>query len=298
MDALYQKKDEIKQIKTRIDTLDNTLFNHNIIQNREITPNTISIVMTASNRSKQTYFTLQSIMNSGWPDIHIILVDDSTHDPITVDNLQQFPFYIDFININRTNKCWHNPVVNYNLGFKFIKGKYLIVQNAEVAHVGQICADIVNNIKDNNYFVYDVVASSNYESNEKIYQLNLNYDNTVNRADLYLMWYQGRGHRCLNLHFLTAMTTKTFMDLVQGFSYDYTFGSDFDDDDFLLKIRAAGIQIVNRFHDIHKMHGIHLYHGTSRTWNVNVPHNEPIFKVKKLIYNRTGSYFSFYNELL
>ena len=39
--------------------------------------------MTVSNRSNQTYFTLQTIQNSSYKAIQLIIVDDSDKDPIT-----------------------------------------------------------------------------------------------------------------------------------------------------------------------------------------------------------------------
>jgi hypothetical protein len=291
MELMYKNIEQIRAIKKRVESLDPALFNHVIIDNKPITPNTITIVMTASNRSTQTYFTLNTIKHGGWEDIHVVIVDDSTHDPIEISKLQELPFYIDLVQINRNNKCWHNPVVNYNLGFQFIKGKYLIIQNAEVAHVGEICADVAKNITDSTYFVYDVAASNGFNSNNAIYNMDLKYSNTAHQSNLYSIWYQARGHRCFNLHFLTAITVDTFRELVKGFSYDYSFGADYDDNDFILKIIAANITISNRFHDIHFMHGIHLYHNMSfNTWNVNVPYNDIIYNQKKQEYDINNRY--------
>jgi glycosyltransferase involved in cell wall biosynthesis len=106
--------------------------------NIPITAETISIVMTACNRSKQTYFTLQTIQNSSHKAIQIILVDDSDAEPITKEELEKYPFYIDFISIKMQNKKWVNPVVNYNIGFEYIRGSKVVIQNAEVCHVGDV----------------------------------------------------------------------------------------------------------------------------------------------------------------
>jgi glycosyltransferase involved in cell wall biosynthesis len=94
--------------------------------------------MTACNRSKQTYFTLQTIQNSSHKAIQIILVDDSDSDPIAKEELEKYPFYIDFISIKMQNKKWVNPVVNYNIGFEYIRGSKVVIQNAEVCHVGDV----------------------------------------------------------------------------------------------------------------------------------------------------------------
>ena len=46
----------------------------------------------------------------GAADHNVIIVDDSTNDPIKKEVLETYPFYIDFITINRENKKWHNPL--------------------------------------------------------------------------------------------------------------------------------------------------------------------------------------------
>jgi hypothetical protein len=164
MENVLKNKQHIFEIKTKVENKDPELFLHSSIINNTIDENTITIVMAASNRSKQTYFTLKTIMNSKYKNLQIIMVDDSDIDPIDINYLkeQEYPYYIDLIKINRENKKWHNPLVNYNIGFQFIQGKKLIIQNAEVCHIGDVLDFMNANINDNNYYVFDVKASLNY----------------------------------------------------------------------------------------------------------------------------------------
>ena len=287
---IKKNKDNIFDIKKKVENLDNSLFTHYNINNHKITDKTISIVMTSSNRSKQTYMTLDTIKKSKYPDIHIIIVDDSDVDPIKQEELYKYPFHIDFISINRSNKKWHNPVVNYNIGFKFIKGVKVIIQNAEVCHIGDVLAYMSNNtILDNNYYVFDVKASKSFDANDIIYKSNTNTTDIYKNDDLYSMWYQGRSRIC-NYHFLTGMTRNTF-DLIKNFSYDYAFGSAYDDDDFLLKIKSKNINIVNLFQDDYNIGGIHLYHESStKTWDKDIDNNNILFNKKLDYYNQNKIY--------
>ncbi len=290
---MQRNRDNILKIKAQVNALDSSLFSHHVISNNSITDGTISIVMTASNRSKQTYFTLDTIAKSSIKNIHLVIVDDSVHDPITVKKLGTYPFSIDFIQINRANKYWHNPCVNYNIGFKFIKGSKVIIQNAEVCHIGDICAHVANQVNDGEYHVFDAAAVHNLECNEMIYNSSGTYDELVKRNELYFMWYQGRSRIC-NYHFCTALTKNTF-DKVNEFSYDYAFGSDYDDDDFLLKVIASECTIKNIFNDEYNIMGIHLYHvRAQQSWNPNsVEANKSILDTKKRHYNDTGKYIDF-----
>ena len=72
--------DTAEKLKSIVETLNTEYFTHTVINNNNINNCKISIIMTCSNRSKQTYFTLKTISDSKNKDIHIILVDDSDND--------------------------------------------------------------------------------------------------------------------------------------------------------------------------------------------------------------------------
>ena len=92
MDSLLFYKNLILDLKLKVENNHGDLYNHINISNHEIGPETISIIMTSHNRSCQVYFTLQTIAKSVIKDVHIVLVDDSTTDPIDINILYNFPF--------------------------------------------------------------------------------------------------------------------------------------------------------------------------------------------------------------
>ena len=142
MQSLLANKKNILKLIDKVENFDNSLFAHYNIPNITIYDDTISIIMTSCNRSKQVYYTLKTIEKCTFKNIQVILVDDSDIDPIKKEELDKYPFYIDFIVIKKENKNWINPVINYNIGFKFIKGGNIILQNAEVCHVGDVISYI------------------------------------------------------------------------------------------------------------------------------------------------------------
>jgi hypothetical protein len=296
MQTLIQNKEKYFILKDKVINNDISMFSHYVIKNIELDEKTISIIMTSSNRSKQTYHTLKTIQNSSYKNIQLIIVDDSTHDPIQMDILETFPFYIDFFNINRQNKDWINPVVNYNIGFNFVKGSYVIIQNAEVCHVGDVIQYLIDNAQDNNYYVFDVKAINNMESNEEIYQIKQLDTSIYQRENLFLMWYQHKTFN-RNLHFLTGMTYSTFKK-INGFSYDYSLTIDYDDNDFILRIFSKHIKINNISNDIFNIGGIHLYHvNAHQSWLVNCESNNILYKKKEEYYNKSGYYIDVTNNL-
>ena len=242
----------------------------------------ITIVMTASNRSKQTYKTLDTISNSKSKNIQVIVVDDSKDDKIDHNILKSYDFTIDFIQILQDKKCWYNPVINYNIGFQHIKGRYVVIQNAEVCHVGDVLDFIKNNLTINKYFVFDVRQSASYYTNNEIFKYKELDISIYNNQSLFEQsaWYQSANHNNRALHFLTATDIDTFKR-IGGFSYDYTFGDSYDDDDFLLKIRKLGVDVISFDNRVSGCGGIHLYHTRPYdAWARNIPSNIEIFNAK------------------
>lgn len=293
MQTLLANKDKIFELKKKVEGKDASLGDHVVIPNIPINAETISIVMTACNRSRQTYFTLQTIQNSSHKSIQVILVDDSDSDPIMKEELEKYPFYIDFISIKRQNKNWINPVINYNIGFGYIKGSRVVIQNAEVCHVGDVLGYMGSQITSNNYYICDVKAVKSSAKNDIIYMNNMNTTDIYKNDSLFGIWYQGR-ERIVNYHFLSGMTIDTF-NKIKNFSYDYTMGISYDDDDFLLKIIANNIHIVNLFHDEYNFGGIHLWHNSNiKKIRKKIESNENIFIKKKEDYEERGEYIDFY----
>lgn len=291
MQSMVKNAAKIFEIKERVFKRDPLLFNKTVIDNCPVEP-TISIVMTSSNRSSQTYFTLETISKSSVKGIHVVIVDDSNADPLEVDELRKYPFLIDFIQIRRENKCWHNPLVNYNIGFQHIRAAKTIIQNAEVCHVGDVLR-IANEVQEGQYYVFDCAATNSYDANDKLYaDGSVIYPSTIERKFLFRQWYQSRDVNN-QYHFLTAISTETLCK-VGGFPYDCTFGSAFDDNDLLLKIKCLGIDVINKFHDIYGACGIHLFHGLSlENWDSKAENNWPIFYCKEWYLKKKGKYLEF-----
>ena len=295
MKSLLANKYAIFEIKKKVEQKDASLSDHISIPNIPITGETISIVMTACNRSKQTYFTLQTIQNSTHKAVQVIIVDDSDADPITKEGLKKYPFYIDFISIKTKNKKWVNPVVNYNIGFEYIKGSKVVIQNAEVCHVGDVLGYMGSQMILDNYYICDVRAAivprniekKSFIANENIYKSNTNTIEIYKNYSLFGQWYQCR-EKLVNFHFLTGMTLSTF-NKIKNFSYDYTMGLSFDDNDFLLKIISNNIQIKNLFHDEYFFGGIHLWHNKS-IFGKKIKSNGDLYFKKNDYFIKKGKY--------
>jgi glycosyltransferase involved in cell wall biosynthesis len=290
MQSLLKNKDEIFQLIDAVKQCSSKYFNHIVIENTPINEQTISIIMTASNRSEQTYYTLDTFARSTFKSIQVIIVDDSDTDPITEDRLRKYPFYIDFIKVKRHAKTWHNPCVNYNVGFQHVKGSKVIIQNAEVCHVGDVLQYTADNVNELAYHVFDVVASNGFASNKRIHEYGTDSLKILEHAYLFQgIWYQGV-HRNAKYHFLTAMPRAIF-DIIGGFSYDYSYGCSYDDNDFLLRIESKNIPIKSLFHNEIGVMGIHQYHVFApNSWDKGKEVCDTLLKSKVVHYKTTNIY--------
>ena len=75
---------------------------------------------------------------------------------------------------------------------------------------------------------------------------------------------------------------------IKRFSYDYAFGVDYDDNDFLLKIISKNIIIKNLFYDKYYLGGIHLFHKLFNRGNIE-SNKKFIFK-KNDVMLKSGEY--------
>jgi glycosyltransferase involved in cell wall biosynthesis len=275
----------IHRAHTVVQTLDPNYYDLTIISpcvSNERDNYDISIVMTTYNRSRQTYYTLYSLEQSAIKRVQVIIVDDSTTDPIDIFLLKHFNLTIYYLKLK--NKFWINPCVNYNFGFQFVKAPKMIIQNAEVCHIGDVMALVHDKILDQEYLVFDV---NNLSQHQTLYDSEPTYENVMAKE---LMWYQHHQTYNRKLHFLTAITTSTF-DRIKGFDYDFCMGSWYDDNELVWRIEAHNIQIVTVPHTNGIM-GTHQWHiSSSNDWDRNVIKNEELFRIKCEYFKRHQRFF-------
>ncbi|QKF94633.1 glycosyl transferase family 2 [Fadolivirus algeromassiliense] len=252
---LLQNYKTLYRINDLLNKGDDNIFIHKVINEHIIDNNTISIMMASSDRSKQTYFTLETISKSSYKNIQIILVDDSTNDPVDPNIIKKYGMHIELITIK--NKFWSNPCVNYNIGFKYIRGNFIIIQNAEVCHVGDVLDYVINNVKDNEYYAFNVGALSDMKTNEELYKIkDMTSDNYTKIVNLIAIWYRHHKYNGVFWHFLVSMTKKTF-DMFGGFDIDYALGILYDDVEFEFRVKNTNLKLINAPENII---GIHQWH--------------------------------------
>jgi GT2 family glycosyltransferase len=222
--------------------------------------------------------------------VQVIIVDDSTFDLVQPTILQTYGVHIELIIIR--NKFWVNPGINYNIGFKYIRGAKVIIQNAEVCHVDDVINYVANNINDNEYHSFNVCALPDIGANDLLYEIDMIYSNYKQIVNLSNQWYQHPEHRNAYYHFLVALTRDTF-NKVGGFDIDFGLGIEWDDVEFVYRVRNSGIKLVNVLGPVM---GVQLWHTQSSSGSKsNHMNNKYIFERKKDYFNNNNKFLNLTN---
>lgn len=253
----------------------------------------ITIVMTTHDRKEQTLYTLNSFLQSEYKKIKVVIVDDSIEGYMTEEELK-FPFEITYITIENDKKKWINPCVNYNIGFNEAKSEKIIIQNGEICHIGDVIKYVSENLNDNNYLVFDVVAIKSLKCNRQLYNLGYRYDN-VSRNLHYIMssCYQDKekNHR---FNFLCAITNRNITSM-NGFDYSFAYGS-WSDDEFIYRIRnIIKLEHLSIDNNIHKIFGCHQWYKSDSESDLYlnmdlVIYNKNLFEQKKIYFETHGQW--------
>lgn len=303
-------KSNLPAIRKARALVEEKIVNHNFYDHYEINTKptdeeTVEIVMTSSDRSVQVYFTLETFKVSNYKNIHVVLVDDSTSDHLDTNMLASYDIHIDLIIIK--SKCWLNPLVNYNIGFQYLKnGGKVIIQNGEVCHLGDVIQYVHLNHKKGDYLAFDVRNLPDFDEvlwltsqKDRIgYHLFEEYLERQRRYNKHTHdWYQHYENRNAYFHFLIAVDREDF-NKIKGFDYDFTASPCYDDDQLVYHaLEVLKLNPVNVKNDEVKIIGVHQWHVHKFYWNneiaSRIPRNQQLFEFKKNYHKRTGIWYDF-----
>ena len=219
----------------------------------------ISIAMAYKNRKMQLIKTLESIESQSYKDIEVIIVDDASDPEQKVADLQlRFPF-LTVVTVEANP--YKNPCIVYNAAFSMCSGEVVIIQNPECLHVGELIQSVAENIDDSRYLSYacynlleKYVEEFYNTENKKDFILSLPQEFNQDNGDE-ITWYNHSHYRKVDFHFTTAITRKN-LESINGFDERYKYGMEFDDNEFLDRIKRKGLEIVN----IDDPFSVHQYH--------------------------------------
>jgi hypothetical protein len=265
----------------------------------------ISIIIGYYNRKKQLFYTLKTINNSLYKNIEIIIVDDCSDNPKDILNNSDFDIFnmnIKLISIKTYEKTWINPCIGYNIGIRESTGDIIIIQNAEVCHIGDCITYVVNNLNKNNWLTFNCYGLNNFKDNDYIYSNNNNdiykYINQIwKEKDNYSIipggnntfkntvggWLNHFVFHFVAYHYFGAIFKDDLLNKMNGgFDIDYANGICFDDNDFIKRLIFNNFEFkINTFSESEPF-VIHLFHEKS---NSLIKNKEEKWNNNKKIYN-------------
>lgn len=208
----------------------------------------ISIVMAYYNRLPLLEYTLKTINMTKYDKkkIEVIIVDDGSDESHIIPEYN-YEYHIKVIRIDPKDKQHINSCVPYNIGFKNATGDIIIIQNPEVCHIGDIISNVVDSVQNGLYLTYTCVNFPVENYNEWLHE-RYNALSDINHVKTFVktlqnihgnntqVWYNHPIYRAANYHFLSAIM-KSDLDKLGGFDERYAYGSGYDDDEFLFRIK-------------------------------------------------------------
>lgn len=254
----------------------------------------ISIVMTAYNRKKQLLFTLETINKSIYKNIEIIIVDDCSVDSERFDTEQYRSDYensvfnalnITIIRINSDEKTWVNPCIGYNMGLKHATGDIIIIQNAEVCHIGDCISYVADHLMKGDWLTLNCYGLGNFEQNAlitQIYKMNDSvydyiksiHNNHIGGSALFMDnpqgWLNYYTHFFTAYHYFGAIYRDDLLTKMNGgFCEEYKDGTCCDDNDFIKYLIYNKFRFTTTVFDDRHPFVIHQYHEKCNTFGSN-----------------------------
>ncbi len=225
----------------------------------------VSVVVPTYRRPGQLRVCLEALAKQTLPGSwEVIVVDDgsSSDHIIQSHHLKRFSFSIKVIRVDPGSKTWINPVIPFNLGISHARGEWIILQNPEVCHVGDVCAYVAK--ADPRLYHVMRVWAMNKNSSIKDYRGVIigKHGNPYKLAIARCTpkrwkgrWYSTPKSPRRAYHFCVAIH-RTALNRIGGFNPAMAKGIWYDDDEFLLRVRrVARVVFVGA-----PVMGVHQWH--------------------------------------
>jgi len=203
----------------------------------------VSVAIQHYNRKHLLINTLNSIQQTAVnkDDIEIIIVDDASVEEHSVETISELYPDLDIkvFSFKPEEKWWICPVIPINKGIAMATGDAIVLLCAECMFVGDILLDVQTRLTPNTYFSYATLAINADDTNRIS---SMSYDEILS-IPFGGNWYQHSGARNACYNFCSAIMKSDMLEL-GGFDERYGYGAAYGDDDFVLRLKRKGMNIV------------------------------------------------------
>lgn len=276
-----QRSREIFSVKKWAQTMHQYFQKHQKIPKaaRAKHPDTVSIVMTYFDRFEQIKQTLRTIEETAYPKdrIEVLCFDDRSEIEPLIINTTKFTFQLKLFygKKDRDSKIL-NSSYSYNCILGFATGKYIILQNSECMHIGDIISKSVKTLQAEPMTLLsfpcfatgkESVSKKFFDARKEPTQLKSLVENTwsdlsvLHYPDELKGWYNEITFRPQALHFCNAFDRET-LHTVGFFDSRFVHFLGFDDNDYAERFMFHhGINIIIPGHEEYHLFVVHQYHG-------------------------------------
>jgi glycosyltransferase involved in cell wall biosynthesis len=101
---------------------------------------------------------LYSFSKSAHKNFEVIIVDDASNEDNRIEGaiaLGQYDFPIKIVTIKPSEKTWLNPSAAYNIGVTYATKQIVVMQNAEVAFIGDVLSYIARHLNPKDWMTFN-----------------------------------------------------------------------------------------------------------------------------------------------
>jgi glycosyltransferase involved in cell wall biosynthesis len=261
----------------------------------------ISIVIAYYNRKSQLLFTLESFKKSEYFNFEVIIVDDNSEEDQRVNSyleISEYDFKIKVITIEEHEKTWINPSVAYNIAVTHATKDIVILQNAEVCHVGDVISYVAKHLKPNDWLTFNCYGLGEHSTNEVYRSNQLGYQtivsasqniggNSVGQVDS-SGWLNHYDKFFVAYHYCGAIYRNDLLGKMEGgFSKDFENLVGGDDDEFVKRLIYKDFKFKIPEFKASLPFVVHLYHEKSKP--VADYDKEMTLKTRKVLFDKFES---------
>jgi GT2 family glycosyltransferase len=234
-----------------------------------------TVLIPTFNRDELLKFGLRSISTQGLPDLEILVLNEGPDNEVTRGVAEKYG--AKYVQTGSPDQQWRVPGFALNIGAKMATGDVLVLTCPEMWHVDDCLTKMLEAVATDP----KVAAITNGKDDDGSYLTSLK----TRKGDLRKI-YPNLPPLRTELPFLMAVRKEVYLK-IGGYDEDFT-GRSYDDDDFLHRLKALGLDITKV-----DAHCVHLYHKRQTLKETKdhdrVAHNKKLFEERRgLVFRNQG----------